>query len=234
MVAFPPDDLPEGMPVSTVTANRFRDRVHGAVNALKTQLVTTVADVTSVESDVSTLQADVTSAQSDITTLQTDVSTAQSDITTLQSDVSSNDTDITALQALDTQSWTSWSPTLVNGTVGNGTVTARYRILGGTMTFHIQWVLGSTSTVGTNPKFLTPSAWRLHDATQLYVVSPAMAYDSSAATFYSGVAGAFDSTDNVLSTRLIFGSSTVSATSPFTWASGDILAFSGSVEVEAV
>ena len=49
-----------------------------------------------------------------------------------------------------------------------------------------------------------------------------------------GVAGAFDSTDNVLSTRLIFGSSTVTATSPFTWASGDILAFSGSVEVEAV
>ena len=79
-----------------------------------------------------------------------------------------------------------------------------------------------------------PSGWKVHDATQLYVASPAVAYDSSALTWHAGTAVAAESSDTVLSTRLIFGSSTVTATSPFTWACGDILAFSGSVEVEAV
>jgi hypothetical protein len=130
------------------------------------------------------------------------------------------------------EEWTAWTPTYTGLTVGNGAVVARYRVVGRTMFFHWQIVCGTTTVIGTNPKVVIPPGWLVHNASQLYVINPAMAFDSSAGVFHSGIAGAFDSSDNVLSTRFVFNTSTVTATAPFTWASGDVLAFSGTVEVE--
>lgn len=131
--------------------------------------------------------------------------------------------------------WTAWSPTFTGITVGDGTVLARYRIDGRTLHWHYQLVLGSTSAVGTNPKLSTPSGWKVYNAgntVQTYALGKAFAYDSSAGTFFEGGCYGSDSTDNVLTTRIIFGSTTVTAAAPFTWASGDILVVSGTCEVE--
>ena len=131
----------------------------------------------------------------------------------------------------ETPDWQLWNPTYASLTVGNGTVVARYRVLHRYLQFHWQLICGSTTVIGTNPKVVIPPGWLIHNDSQLYVLNPAMAVDASANVFRAGVAGAFDAADNVLTTRIIFDNVTTSATSPFTWATGDILAVSGGVEV---
>lgn len=71
--------------------------------------------------------------------------------------------DIQALaEAVDTDvngvvsAWTSWVPTWTNLTVGNGTVIAKRRTIGKTVTFRLKFTLGSTSVVGTVPTFTLP------------------------------------------------------------------------------
>jgi hypothetical protein len=53
--------------------------------------------------------------------------------------------------------WVSWTPTLTNLTLGNGTITARYVVIGKTMHFWVEFVLGSTSSVGSSPTISFPS-----------------------------------------------------------------------------
>ena len=52
--------------------------------------------------------------------------------------------------------YTSWTPTLTNITIGNGTVTAAYVQIGKHIHAQIRITLGSTSTVGGNPGFSLP------------------------------------------------------------------------------
>lgn len=129
----------------------------------------------------------------------------------------------------DTGAWTAWSPTFTGITAGNGTVSARYRVDGRTLHWHYQLVLGSTSAVGTNPKLSTPSGWEVYNTVQTYALGKAFAYDSSAGAFFEGGCYGFG---DVLTTRIIFGSTTVDAATPFTWAAGDRLVASGTCEVE--
>jgi hypothetical protein len=53
--------------------------------------------------------------------------------------------------------WTTWTPTLTNLTLGNGTVTARYRQIGKTIEAYFRFALGSTSAVGSGPTFSLPA-----------------------------------------------------------------------------
>lgn len=56
--------------------------------------------------------------------------------------------------------WISWTPTLSAGsgsfTVGNGTLTARYRWDGGQVRWLFRLLMGSTSSIGTNASFTLP------------------------------------------------------------------------------
>lgn len=54
--------------------------------------------------------------------------------------------------------WQSFTPTLANLTLGNGTVTANYIQMGKTVICRIKFVLGNTSAVGTGPTFTLPVA----------------------------------------------------------------------------
>lgn len=130
--------------------------------------------------------------------------------------------------------WQDWSPSPTGWTTGDGTVQARYRVDGNTLFWWFQFTLGSTSAIGTNPKVGIPSGWTVHNdgVNQSRIPGQAVAYDSSAGTFYSGVCYAGDAGDAVLTTRIIFNTATVTATAPFTWAAGDILMLSGTVEVQ--
>ena len=56
--------------------------------------------------------------------------------------------------------WISWTPVLAAGagsfTLGNGTLSARYRYTGGQIAFIFRMLFGSTSSIGTNPSFTLP------------------------------------------------------------------------------
>lgn len=54
--------------------------------------------------------------------------------------------------------WQTWSPTLTNLTLGNGTQIAKYVQVGKTVFFRYALVLGTTSAVGSNPTISPPVA----------------------------------------------------------------------------
>lgn len=57
-----------------------------------------------------------------------------------------------------TGGWTTWSPNYGGITVGNGTVYARYQQIGKVVNFYFRLVMGSTSTIGSDPYFTLPIA----------------------------------------------------------------------------
>lgn len=199
---------------------------------------TPVEDETEINSRyIDSLLLRTTKLESLVDTNTGSVSTLDSEIDALDILVAANTADILTIEGqLSAVSWSSWTPSYTNLTVGNGTVLARYRVDGRTMHLTWQFTLGSTSSVGSNPKIGVPSGYTIYDngVNQTRVVLAAACYDSSAATWRSGVSVAGDSTDDVLSTRIIFDTTAVTATTPFTWATGDILMFTGSFEVEPV
>ncbi len=52
--------------------------------------------------------------------------------------------------------WTSYTPTLTNITLGNGTVTASYQQIDKLVTVNIFFTMGSTSSMGSSPQFSLP------------------------------------------------------------------------------
>lgn len=57
----------------------------------------------------------------------------------------------------DNETWQSWSPTLTNVTIGNGTVTAKYIQIGKTIFFHLMISAGSTTSSSNTPRFSLPT-----------------------------------------------------------------------------
>lgn len=53
--------------------------------------------------------------------------------------------------------WATWSPTLTNATLGNGTVTAKYIQIGKTVLYSFTFVLGSTSSISGTFGFSLPA-----------------------------------------------------------------------------
>jgi hypothetical protein len=127
--------------------------------------------------------------------------------------------------------WTSFTPTWTNLTVGNGTEVYKYMQVGKQLFARYKFTLGSTSSIGTNPNVTLP-------------VNPAsgaggfLSYsvkftDSGVGTFN----GAVDEDSNklylasgVTSGTVLLGG-TITATSPFTWTTGDSISFDVFYEV---
>jgi hypothetical protein len=127
--------------------------------------------------------------------------------------------------------WLTWIPSLTSLTTGNGTVTARYRLIGKTLDFRFKFKLGSTSAVGSDPKFTLPFAPHSSFATSEDVLARGTLLDSgtqnrdSLARFDSG------STLVLLAYSTTGGHATITATSPWTWTTGDCLSVYGTVEI---
>ena len=131
-----------------------------------------------------------------------------------------------------TSAWSTWVPTLTNLTLGNGTQTARYRQLGQTVDYYWSLLLGSTSAVGTTPRFTLP-------------VAPASFYGSlttgfpgnfhllDAGTAHRQGMVQFDSGSTV---QLAYWDATptlqgITSTTPWTWTTSDALTvFGGTYE----
>lgn len=124
--------------------------------------------------------------------------------------------------------WQTWSPTLANITVGNGTQTARYVKVGRTVHWAWKLVLGTTSAIGTGPTFTVPVA-----GAGTITGGAAIATDTGNGPFElflrettATTTIGFYRTSGVTAT--VDGA--VSATSPFTWGSTDILEAAGTYE----
>lgn len=125
--------------------------------------------------------------------------------------------------------WTTWTPTLTNMTQGNGTVTARYNRIGKRVDFYFELLLGSTSAISTTPNITLPVT---ATAASTFAMS-VRCFDSSASQHYVGeTLGATATAVSMAVLPSTAGSqlASVSATNPFTWATGDILHCHGTYE----
>lgn len=117
--------------------------------------------------------------------------------------------------------WTSYTPTLANVTLGNGTITGAYTQAGKLIQFRAKLVLGSTSSITGSPTFTLPvTAF----ATRLFTWQ-GVAYDTSASDHHGLTA-----TNTTTTVVFRYNAASLSSTVPFTWATGDELYASGTYE----
>lgn len=129
--------------------------------------------------------------------------------------------------------WQSWTPTLTNLTLGNGSVTASYIQTGKTVFFKFKFVLGTTSAVGTSPTITLPVTATSTGMSGNSIIGDVSFLDNGAAqyrgSFYylsttTGIIAA-----NVASTTYLSIASVTSA-APFTFGSTDEICISGTYE----
>jgi len=116
--------------------------------------------------------------------------------------------------------WTSFTPTLTNVTVGNGTHNARYLKIGRLVIVNYEFTLGSTSSVAGAPVFSLPFS-----ASGPLFAGQVEFLDTGTAR-YTGMVEAENSGSGVVCQAVsASGSYTVqvapTATIPFTWTNGD-------------
>jgi hypothetical protein len=128
-----------------------------------------------------------------------------------------------------TGGWTTWSPSYIDLTVGNGTVVARYQQIGKTVNYFWRLTWGSTTSC-TN--FIRVS----YPVTPSYLnyVTGRLVLEDNGASTYLGVSfmnslGFILLSENTAGTYNVPG--TLNATTPVTWTTNDVWTISGSYEV---
>jgi hypothetical protein len=129
--------------------------------------------------------------------------------------------------------WTSYTPTLVNVTQGNGTLVAKYVKAGRWVAFYVSFTLGSTSSIGGAAVTVTlpftaaavgaGSLWgQLTDTgTQNYAVFPIWTSTTVVTPTAINTAGTYGAAAGVATTV------------PFTWGNTDLLLIGGTYEASA-
>ena len=132
-------------------------------------------------------------------------------------------------------SWAAWTPTWTNLTVGNATQTARYSQSGKNVFFSLKLVLGSTSSVGTQPTFTWPVAAASTDAAQSALTK--VVYLDASAQIIMGATDPRSSTTALTKLNATTGTvqlqdqdRAVNSTTPFTWVTSDTIWVMGSYE----
>ena len=132
-----------------------------------------------------------------------------------------------------------WTPTLVNMTKGDGTITARYLwdgTPGSLVTAHFTFTLGSTSTVGTSPTISTPVvAASSYIAVKNWVGG--LVIDDSGSETLTGIVR-LESTTTFTPVALISSGShmrqdAITASVPMIWTTGDLMSFTAAYEAAA-
>ena len=127
--------------------------------------------------------------------------------------------------------WTSFTPTWTNLTVGNGTGVYKYQQIGKQVFARYKFTLGSTSAIGTNPNVTLPI--NPASGTGGFSSFTLSMTDSGVGGFSGNVAE--DTNKLYLSSGQTGGTfltgGTITATSPFTWTTGDFLTFDVYYEV---
>jgi len=122
----------------------------------------------------------------------------------------------------DDGAWTTYTPAVYNGTLGNGTLSGRYRVTGKTCDVRISFVLGSTSTVSayfgfglpvTGQSTNTPQGWAY------FVDTGTAEYTGLALQTFTNIVGMFAPITN----QTYPGLSIITNTIPFTWTTNDVM-----------
>lgn len=128
--------------------------------------------------------------------------------------------------------WISWTPSYANITVGNGTVVSKYIQLGKTVRFKYKLTFGSTTSISGTPTVSFPVTATADLDVNTGVVGVGQVLDSSAASSSYVMLPIWVSTTTFKPVG--YDTSNVkfdfSASSPFTWAVGDILYMAGEYE----
>ncbi len=119
----------------------------------------------------------------------------------------------------------SWTPTLANITLGNGSLTSKYMRVGNTVFYWFILVLGSTSSIGTGPYFTPPVPMLTMGGVNSYTpIGLSRYHDNSAGGSYLGIS---TSQGGIIQLHHLSGSplglTTTTATAPMTWATNDEL-----------
>ena len=125
--------------------------------------------------------------------------------------------------------WTAWTPTFLGASLGNGTISAFYSKLGKVVTIRIRFLLGSTSTVTSQPRFSLP----FNAIAAIPIASPALLINSGSGN-QIGIAGTSATTHATVSALnaagTYLGIATITNTVPFTWAVNDVMEFTFTYE----
>lgn len=121
-----------------------------------------------------------------------------------------------------------WTPVLTNLTQGNGTITARHRTMGKTIFWRFKFTLGTTSAVGSAPKFTLPAALHASYVGAEDVIGRGTLLDSGTAN-HPAVARlvAASSTQVEIFKESDSTHNTLSSTVPFTWVTNDVMSIAG-------
>lgn len=126
-----------------------------------------------------------------------------------------------------TDSWSTWSPTTANLTLGSGTITARYRQSGKTGDFFFSFLLGAGSAMGTLPSFTLPFTPASHIAVTSLVVGRGDLLDTGVAAYFALGRWTAGSAVEVVYLGASGVHTSVAAAAPFAWGSGDRLVING-------
>lgn len=147
------------------------------------------------------------------------------------SDVNLNFSELTDIKS----SWTSYTPTWTNLTVGNGTQTCAYKQIGKTVFFRMRLTFGTTTSMGTNPFFSLPVPSIPYPGTEAVIISNTVRYHDSGTASHLGLAQISGTTQALLvlfTTSTTYGQITngLTATLPFTWTTNDEILLTGQYE----
>lgn len=134
----------------------------------------------------------------------------------------------TTIAAAGTAYTPTWSSSGTAVSLGNGTLVGRYWQVDKLVTFVINLTMGSTTTFGTgNYRFTTPFTM----AATVNFTQPALGFDSSAGSLWSGLTGVQSTTTVQIFTAGPAGSTAIwGQTTPFTWATSDTIYIVGQFE----
>ena len=127
--------------------------------------------------------------------------------------------------------WNSWTTTLSNAALGNGTIVSTYKQVGKTVFFKLLWTLGSTSSVSGFVSFTLPvtAASTAMDNANSIIGTVSMRDNSPSALNIGAVRYTSTTSASILrNTGDTYAA--ISATTPFTWATSDVLWCQGSYE----
>jgi hypothetical protein len=124
--------------------------------------------------------------------------------------------------------WITWTPSVSNVTIGNGSITARYQQTSNVINFSVKIVFGSTTTISGSPNFTMPVAANSVAVFPVYILDTGVAAYLGSAYLPIGSSMFLDLIDTTSNRALL---TAFSSTSPFTWGTGDFFSVSGSYEV---
>ena len=132
-------------------------------------------------------------------------------------------------------SWTaftpSWTGTVTNPVIGDGTLAAAYRLDGKTLHLRYEIIMGSTTTYGSGTWGLSLPSGFTSVASRRQLIA-AHSADASTSLRYSGVLLLGGGATLFSPISLGSGTGNVTATVPFTWAQNDVLVAEGALEVQ--